>query len=146
MIFVFGSNEAGIHGAGAALYARQHCGAVIGVGVGRRGNSFALPTKDTMIETLPAKSVKNYVDQFLIYARLSPDQFQVTAVGCGLAGFTHKHIAPMFADAPDNCWFDLLWKPFLGENRKYWGTYADGKYNYSPEYQAIQEKSINRRG
>lgn len=31
-IFVFGSNLAGRHGAGAALYARQHHGAIYGRG------------------------------------------------------------------------------------------------------------------
>ena len=33
-IFVFGSNEAGRHGKGAALYAKQHYGAEYGVGNG----------------------------------------------------------------------------------------------------------------
>ena len=45
-IFVFGSNLAGRHGKGAALWARQHRGAVYGVGVGRTGDSYAIPTKD----------------------------------------------------------------------------------------------------
>ena len=34
-IFVFGSNIAGRHGRGAALYAKQNYGAVYGVGIGR---------------------------------------------------------------------------------------------------------------
>jgi hypothetical protein len=36
-IFVFGSNLAGRHGKGAALYARKHHGAVYGKGLGRMG-------------------------------------------------------------------------------------------------------------
>ena len=46
MIFVFGSNLAGRHGAGAALYAARKYGAKYGVGVGRTGDAYALPTKD----------------------------------------------------------------------------------------------------
>ena len=51
-IFVFGSNLAGRHGAGAALYARQYRGAIYGKGVGLQGNSYAIPTKDFNIKTL----------------------------------------------------------------------------------------------
>ena len=45
-VFVFGSNLAGRHGRGAALWARQHRGAIYGQGVGRQGNAYAIPTKD----------------------------------------------------------------------------------------------------
>lgn len=40
-VFVFGSNLAGRHGKGAALWARQHRGAVYGQGIGLQGNSCA---------------------------------------------------------------------------------------------------------
>ena len=45
-IFVFGSNLAGRHGKGAALHARSYYGAKYGVGEGRTGKSYAVPTKD----------------------------------------------------------------------------------------------------
>ena len=45
MIFVFGSNKSGIHGAGAAKYALEHKGAQWGIGEGIVGESYALPTK-----------------------------------------------------------------------------------------------------
>ena len=45
-IMVFGSNPQGIHGAGAARYAKDMFGAKIGVGEGMTGNAYALPTKD----------------------------------------------------------------------------------------------------
>lgn len=51
-VFVFGSNLAGRHGKGAALWARQHRGAVYGVGEGYRGNSYAIPTKDEHLRSL----------------------------------------------------------------------------------------------
>ena len=50
-IFVFGSNEAGRHGAGAAAQAKRW-GAKNGIGVGLSGHTYAIPTKDKYIETL----------------------------------------------------------------------------------------------
>lgn len=123
MIFVFGSNEAGRHGAGAAAYAFKHRKAAWAVGYGQTGESFAIPTKDKRIETLPITKVKEYVDNFLIHARKNPEtEFQVTRIGCGLAGFTDEEIAPLFVDAPPNCLFDEVWKPFL-PTHKFWGTF-----------------------
>ena len=97
MIFVFGSNLAGRHGKGAALHARQKHGAEYGVGEGRTGNSYALPTKDERIKTRPLVDVRDSVDKFIEYAKTNPDlQFEVTKVGCGLAGFSELEIAPLF--------------------------------------------------
>lgn len=104
MIFVFGSNLAGRHGKGAALYARQHHGAIYGQGVGLQGSSYAIPTKDGRLHTLPLTIINMYVDAFKQFATKHPEMaFQVTAIGCGLAGYKPEEIAPMFADAPPNC-------------------------------------------
>ena len=103
-IFVFGSNLAGRHGAGAALYARKHFGAAYGTGRGRTGNAYAIPTKDERIKTLPLNRIAQYVSDFIAYAKAHPDlSFQVTRIGCGLAGYLDHQIAPLFAGAPDNC-------------------------------------------
>lgn len=124
MIFVFGSNEAGIHGAGAAARAYKSEGAVWGIGFGHLGNSFAIPTKDRQIETLQLETVREYAVRFLDYAENHTYlKFQVTRIGCGLAGFTDAEIAPLFADAPSNCYFDTAWKPFLPPTAKFWGTF-----------------------
>lgn len=102
-IFVFGSN-AGVHGAGSARHALDHCGAEWGVGVGLRGSSYAIPTKDSNIRTMPLEAIEPYVADFLAFAREHPEmQFDVVAIGCGLAGFKPSQIAPMFAGAPGNC-------------------------------------------
>jgi len=102
-IFVFGSNLAGRHGRGAALRARNKHGAIYGQAVGRQGNSYAIPTKSEKFKPLPLPTIKKYVDEFLIYAAKNPDlRFQLTAIGCGLAGFHPKHIAPLFVTAPKN--------------------------------------------
>lgn len=103
-VFVFGSNLAGRHGAGAALYAKLHHGAQYGVGIGRQGNSYGIPTKDENIKTLSLDRIARYVEDFLEYAKVNEDEdFMVTAIGCGLAGYSPEDIAPMFAGAPNNC-------------------------------------------
>lgn len=131
-IFVFGSNLAGRHGAGAALIAVQQHGAVHGIGVGRANRSYAIPTKDCAIQTLPRTIIALYVQQFHQYAGIhwlyeTPVKFKVTRIGCGLAGFKDQEIAPMFGDCPPNCEFDLVWMPWLGNLHRYWGTY-DGNH------------------
>lgn len=101
-VFVFGSNEAGIHGAGAAKYSLRH-DAEMGVGFGLRGRSFAIPTKDYNIKTLPLDIISAYVTVFLRYAMRNKERiFIVTPIGCGLAGYTPEQIAPMFNGHPNN--------------------------------------------
>lgn len=102
-VFVFGSNLAGRHGKGAALWARQHRGAIYGQGVGPQGNSYAIPTKDERLRTLALAVIRYHVNTFLIHAREhSGEQFQLTPIGCGLARYRPEDIAPMFRDAPAN--------------------------------------------
>lgn len=124
MIFVFGSNEAGRHGAGAALTARRDFGAQLGVGYGHTGNSFAGPTLDGNLKPLSYAKLNGYVAGFLIYAHENPSMhFKVTRIGCGLAGLQDRVMAPMFREAPKNCCFDTFWTPWLGAHAKYWGTF-----------------------
>src|SRR5437870_4357129 len=87
-IFVFGSNLAGRHGKGAALHARKHHGAIYGQALGLQGSSYAIPTKDSYLFTLPLHIINIYVDVFLAFAAANPNlTFQVTPIGCGLAGY-----------------------------------------------------------
>lgn len=96
-IFVFGSNEAGIHGAGAAKTALEKFGARMYQGVGHFGQSFAIPTKNKKLRTLPLSEIKKYVDIFLMYVELHPEyEFLLTRIGCGLAGYSDNDIAPLF--------------------------------------------------
>lgn len=102
-IFVFGANEAGRHGAGAALWATQHRGARYGK-IKYCGQSYGIPTKDKWILTLPLDKIKVYIDEFIEFAKEHPElKFQVTPIGCGLAGYKAEEIAPMFKDVPNNC-------------------------------------------
>lgn len=94
-VFVFGSNLAGMHGGGAAYVAFKKFGAVMGCGVGLRGQSYAIPTMQGGVET-----IKPYVDEFITFASAHPELFfYVTRIGCGIAGFRDKEIAPLFAKA-----------------------------------------------
>jgi hypothetical protein len=120
MIFVFGSNQAGIHGAGAALFAVKDRGARYGNGEGIQGNSYAIPTKDSNLIPRTLFGIKKSADKFIKFAKENPDKtFQVTRIGCGYAGYTNSDIAPMFTDAPPNCCFDRDWKDYL-PNKKFW--------------------------
>ena len=131
-VFVFGSNEAGVHGAGAARAAYEKHGARWGKGFGHYGNSFAIPTKDMNIMTLDLMVIRKYVEAFLQYAAAHKDlTFKVTRIGCGLAGYTDQEIAPMFWEAPSNCTFDGAWLPVflaMAETRQtkwtpeFWGS------------------------
>lgn len=118
-IFVFGSNLAGRHGAGAAGLAWEKFGAIKFQGEGLQGQSYALPTKDHKIETLPLTQIQTSVDSFVYTASLYPEKkFLVTEVGCGLAGFTPAQIAPLFKKAAEleNVWLPQRFWDVLQEN------------------------------
>jgi hypothetical protein len=114
-IFVFGSNEAGRHGAGAARRARMMWGAKIGQGVGLAGNTYAIPSKNKEIKVLPIGKIKKYVNEFIEFVKANPQlEFMLTDVGCGLAGFHASQIAPLFKEAKDL--ENITWPPtFVGE-------------------------------
>ncbi len=109
-IFVFGSNAGGQHAGGAAAFAVKNFGAVWGQGEGLRGRSYAIPTMEGL-ENLQAA-----VDRFTQFAYEHPElRFLVTRVGCGIAGYSVKEIAPMFRNCvrlenvalPEDFWLVL---------------------------------------
>lgn len=116
-IFVFGSNLAGRHGAGAARTARLEHGAQYGIGEGRTGNSYAIPTLDGRLQKLQLSRIEQAVDDFIDYTwRNEKLNFFVTRIGCGLAGFKDSEIAPMFRRASPNCILPIEWKPYLDDD------------------------------
>lgn len=118
VIFVFGSNEAGIHGRGSALHARRYYGALQGLGKGPMGMAYAIPTKDRTIKTLPLAKIKDYVDEFLRYAERNPSlKFQVVPIGCGLAGYDPDDIAPMFEHSGANVFLPMEFTAALNRRR-----------------------------
>lgn len=99
-IFVFGSNLAGIHGAGAAKTAYREFGAELHVGEGLTGRCYAIPTKDEKLRVRPIEDIGRSIFKFINTAKRRPDlMFLVTPIGCGLAGFTVEQIAPWFNEA-----------------------------------------------
>ena len=117
LIFVFGSNISGVHGLGSAKHARFHYGAKLGVGIGRTGDAYAIPTKDYNLKVLPVESIKKYVDDFLAYAKDHPYlTFKLVRIGCGLAGYKDSDIAPLFNGISDNCIIPDEWKEFITVN------------------------------
>jgi len=101
-IFVFGSNREGRHGKGAALYAKQHFGAIQGHPEGLQGDSYAIITKELRPwrPKVTIEEVKAGVDKFMEFAIHHPEmEFMVTPIGTNLAGFTIQEIAPLFKGA-----------------------------------------------
>ena len=122
-VFVFGSNLAGRHGAGAAKAAFHFYGAVYGVGVGHVGESYAIPSVNHYVSaSLSLDEIAVYVKHFIDYTHYlassgcSPVanniKFFVTRIGCVLAGYKDSDIAPMFKGAV-NCNFPEQWKEHL---------------------------------
>lgn len=110
-IFVFGSNLEGQHMGGAARYAYEHFSAEWGNGVGPQGRCYAIPTMHGSLS-----DIKPYVDDFIEYARQHPmNRFLLTRIGCGIAGFKDKDMAPLFAEAMKlpNVSFPKEWVPRL---------------------------------
>lgn len=108
-MFVFGSNESGAHGAGAAAFAYDNCGAWYGQGVGPMNQCYAIPTKDWNVKTLPLDVVAMYISRFNAFTKMErkgAPKFYVTKIGCGLAGFKAEQIAPLFKDIrhQENVW------------------------------------------
>ena len=118
-VFVFGSNLEGRHGAGAALHAKKYFGAVYGQGEGRQGNSYAIPTKSDPYHSLQLNAIFLYVKRFLEYAEEHfEESFNVTAIGCGLAGYTPRQITPLFENSPENVNLPEEFKKVLDETKK----------------------------
>jgi hypothetical protein len=112
-VFVFGSNLAGRHGAGAAEYAARLYQAVTGIGRGRTGHAYALPTKDEQLNPRPIAAVLEEIDALAEYARTNPDiRLRLTRVGCGLAGLDEAAIREhAVATLPDQVELPGLWRP-----------------------------------
>ena len=84
----------------------------MGQGVGLQGQSYAIPT----MHGGPG-DIRPFVEEFVEFAKQHPEMtFLVTRIGCGIAGFTPKEIAPLFAGAvevenihlPKDFWAELI--------------------------------------
>lgn len=113
-IFVFNSNLAGRHSDGHADFAYRNFGAIYGVGKGPMNQCYALPTKGMLLKTLPLSEIKEHVKDFLWYTDTHVhDEFYLTRVGCGLAGYQNWQIAPMFEGYRPNIIFPNDWMKWI---------------------------------
>jgi hypothetical protein len=116
-VWVFGSNTSGLHYGGAAKVALDLFGAKMKHSMGRVGNSFAIPTvaiEEDKFFTRNIRLIAPFINEFVRYTHINPDlNFFCTAIGCQIAGFSPKEIAPFFKDCNTNVSFPDTWKEFL---------------------------------
>lgn len=128
IVFVFGSNPEGRHGAGAAKIAKTNFGAVTGVGEGLQGNSYALPTKDLRVtenngyRSIPVPEIIKNIQRMYEVAAKNPDKnFMVAYTNTPgrrtQNGYTGAEMIQMFVEAgfpgngiPSNVQFSENWK------------------------------------
>ena len=102
-VFVFGSNLAGVHAGGAARQAFESFGAIMGVGVGKAWNTYAVPTLDGDFKQLRLEIIGHYLEEFAEYANLHPQlEFLLTKIGTGIAGFTEAEMESIIPNLPSN--------------------------------------------
>lgn len=124
VIFVFGSNPEGRHGAGAAKTAKNKFGAIYGQGEGLQGSSYALPTKDLRVKknrglrSISEDQIVESIKKLYEVAKQNGDKrFMVAYTNFAnettLNGYTGAEMANMFKRAgeiPENIEFSENWK------------------------------------
>ena len=90
-------NGFGAHNGGAAAMAVAKFGAIHGQAEGLQGQSYAINTMDGF------EVMTEQVARFIEFAKEHPElKFLVTEIGCGIAGYTPKDVAPLFKNIPEN--------------------------------------------
>lgn len=78
-----------------------------------QGESYAIPTKDKHLYPLSLSRIKQHIDIFVNFANGNQHMtFDVTPVGCGLAGYKQEEIKPLFTNRislPPNIHFTKEW-------------------------------------
>lgn len=117
-VFVFGSNILGKHGGGAAKTAYEKFGAIYGIGFGRQGSSYAIPTLDHNFEKLPLSTIKHYLYELREYAHMNPnEEFLLTPIGTGIAGYSIEELESILPNKlPEN--INPTWRDTLLESKR----------------------------
>ena len=124
VIFVFGSNYEGRHGAGAAKVAKEQFGAVYGMAEGLQGNAYAIPTKDLRVKEnngYRSVSKEDIIDNIKAMYRSAEANFAKTYMVAysnppdkrSLSGYSGREMIEMFLKAgpiPYNVHFNSVWK------------------------------------
>lgn len=124
VIFVFGSNPEGRHGAGSARVALRQFGAIYGQGEGLQGQSYALPTTELRFEkwettrhSMAEESIVENIKRMYECAKTMPEkQFKVAYRSMPdevtLCGYSGRELMEMFNQAgevPENVVFSKEW-------------------------------------
>lgn len=97
-IFVFESTLEGEHTDGNAKIAYERYGAEWGVGAGRRGQSYAIPTNFLSV----TEDFESFVQEFIEYVKAHPDnRFILPRIECGRSAFYEEDIIPLFEECFD---------------------------------------------
>lgn len=101
-IFVYGSNQFAIHGAGSAKAAVDNFGAIYkDMPMGLCGQSYGIITKSFNETPCELFFIGAQIKVLYLFALLRPELiFYVTKIGTALAGFTMDEIANLFKSMP----------------------------------------------
>ena len=141
VIFVFGSNPEGRHGAGSAKVAVEQFGAVYGQGEGLQGSAYALPTTELRQElqdhtkynrqSLPEETIVASIVKLFECCEANPDKFFKVAYRnqpdeVTLCGYAGKDLMAMFVKAKDQ---HGHWPSNIYFSEEWWnsGLLANGK-------------------
>lgn len=113
-IAVIGVNPQGIHGSGAARWARFNAGLELGHSIGLCGQSYGIITKDLSKAHHPsidADEILDQLDDLAEFSKVHPElEFMVFYSGTGpyLNGYTPQEMADMFESIiwPNNVIFE----------------------------------------
>ena len=137
IIFVFGSNPEGRHGAGAAKTAREQFGAVYGKGEGLQGHSYGLPTKDLRIKGYRSISKEDIIRNIRrLYACAILHQKYNFCIAYrnveekSLNGYTGIEMINMFINAAGGKLTDIPSNIVVSQE---WANYITNKFNYKFE-------------
>jgi hypothetical protein len=100
-VFVYGSNQYAIHGAGSAKAALNFGAIYKDVPMGLCGQSYGIVTKSFSDTHVSLEFIKSQVETLYYFALLRLDlTFYVTKIGTALAGFSIEEIASVFKSMP----------------------------------------------
>lgn len=128
IVFVFGSNPEGRHGAGSAKVALRLFGAEYGNGRGMQGDSYALVTTELRrgFPRITLEQITENVRELYKTAKSHPDKKFMVAYRSlederTLCGYTGGELVQCFLDAgdvPKNIWFSQEWCKIIKNKKK----------------------------